>query len=287
MSHQAHKLADRCALVTGASAGIGRATALRLASLGARVVVNARRADRLHDLVTEIEAAGGRAVAVAGDCADGAVVEAMLDAAGALADDGRDARATGPAPPLPPGEGRGEGCDLQGQDTPDLVVINAGRGLAGSALTSDPAQWDEMIRTNLTAAAMLLRRSAQRMLAAGGALDRPRDIVVIGSNVGKHVSPFSSMYGSTKFAVGALAEAARRELGPQGIRVSLVCPGIVTTEFQRVAGYTDELQRSFREKFAPLLEADDVARVVAFIAQQPAHVHVNDVVLRPTRQDYP
>jgi len=168
------------------------------------------------------------------------------------------------------------------------VVINAGRGLAGSALTSDPTQWEEMIRTNLTAAARLLRMSAERMLGASDTPDGPpRDIIVIGSNVGKHVSPFSSMYGSTKFAVGALAEAARRELGPHGIRVSLVCPGIVSTEFQEVAGYTADLQQSFRDTFAPLLDADDVARVIAFIAQQPPHVHINDVVLRPTRQDYP
>ncbi len=292
-------LIGRVALVTGASAGIGRATATTIASLGAAVVVNARRADRLDSLVAEIADAGGRAVAVAGDCAVPAVIDKMLDAAAALADShGRDARSTGEShgrDARATGESRGRDARATGESrgrggtgTADLVVINAGRGLAGSALTSDPAQWDEMIHTNLTAAALLLRKAAERMLAAGDTLtDRPRDIVVIGSNVGKHVSPFSSMYGSTKFAVGALAEAARRELGPKGIRVSLVCPGIVTTEFQHVAGYTSGLQRSFSDKFAPLLAAEDVARVIAFIAAQPAHVHINDVVLRPTRQDYP
>lgn len=255
-------LAGRTSVVTGASAGIGEACARLLAAQGAAVVVNARRTERLDALVKDLERAGGRTASVAGDCAEQSVIDAMLDAAESL----------NAAP------GRGA----------DLVVVNAGRGLAGSVMTSDTAQWDEMIRTNLTAAAMLVRSAAERMLMCGKTLtDHPRDIVILGSNVGKHVSPFSSMYGSTKFGVGAIAEGARRELGPKGIRVSLVCPGIVSTEFQAVAGYTDELQQGFKEKFAPLLEADDVARLISFIAQQPAHVHVNDVVIRPTRQDYP
>ncbi len=275
-------LAGRTSVVTGASAGIGESCARELASLGAAVVVNARRKERLDALVKAIEADGGRAAAVAGDCAEQSVIDGMLNVANTLS-------------PLPSGEGRGEGArpthrsesgaTCQGVD---LVVVNAGRGLAGSVMTSDTAQWDEMIRTNLTAAAMLVRSAAERMLQRGESLtDRARDIIILGSNVGKHVSPFSSMYGSTKFGVGAIAEGARRELGPKGIRVSLVCPGIVSTEFQAVAGYTDELQQGFKEKFAPLLEANDVARTIAFIASQPAHVHINDVVIRPTRQDYP
>lgn len=252
-------LSNRTAVVTGASAGIGEACARTLASQGAAVIVNARRQERLDALVNEINSAGDRAAAVAGDCADPDVIQAMLDGAESLS--GKPA---------------------------DLVVVNAGRGLAGSVLTSDTSQWDEMIRTNVAAAALLVRASAERMLATSDTLtEQPRDIVLIGSNVGKHVSPFSSMYGSTKFAVGAIAEGARRELGPKGIRVSLVCPGIVTTEFQAVAGYTDELQQGFADKFAPLLQGDDIARTIAFIAALPAHVHINDVVIRPTRQDYP
>lgn len=272
MSNEAKALAGRRAIVTGASAGIGEACVRRLAALGAMVVVNARRRERLESLIGEIERAGGRAAPVAGDCCADDVIERMLDAAeGILGEDGRDARPTD-----------------QTTHGADLVVINAGRGLAGSVLTSDPSQWEAMTRTNLIAAAKLLRASAERMLRRSEVLtEQPRDIVIIGSNVGKNVSPFSSMYGATKFAVGALAEGARRELGPKGIRVTLICPGIVTTEFQHVAGYSDELLGSFRERFDPLLTGDDIARLVAFIASQPAHVHVNDVMIRPTRQDYP
>jgi len=261
MNSEHNTLTTRVAVVTGASAGIGDAVARHLAECDVSVVVNARRKERLDQLVSAITEQGGRAIAVAGDCADQTVVDAMLDAA--------EDTFSKPA---------------------DLVVINAGRGLAGSVMTTDESQWEDMIRTNVTAAARLLRSAAKRMLDAIDAnnpLARPHDIVLLGSNVGKHISPFSSMYGSTKFALGAIAEGARRELGPQGIRVSLVCPGIVKSEFQKVAGYDEDWARDFFAKFDPVLEPIDVACTIGFIASQPPHVHINDVVLRPTRQDYP
>ena len=172
----------------------------------------------------------------------------------------------------------------------DLVVVNAGRGLSGSVLTSDPGQWEEMIRTNLLGAAHLMRAAAGRMLADLEGADwreRARDIVVIGSNVGRHISPFSSMYGSTKFAVNSLAEALRREVGPRGIRVTLIEPGFVKSEFQGVAGYDPDWFEGVLEKIGPVLEPEDVARAVGFVTSQPAHVHVSDVLVRPTRQEYP
>lgn len=254
-------LSGRIAVVTGASAGIGEAIARDLANHGARVVVNARRVERLDALVRDIERASGSAVACAGDCADEAVVQAMLDLA----------------------------RERFGGEV-DLVVANAGRGLAGSVCASDPSQWDEMLRTNILGVALLVRGAAERMARDGeraDALTQARDIVILGSNVGRHVSPFSSMYGSTKFAVGAIAEGARRELGPKGVRVTLICPGIVRSEFQQVAGYSPEWARDFFGRFAPVLEPEDVARLTRFIVEQPPHVHVNDVVIRPTKQDYP
>ena len=95
------------------------------------------------------------------------------------------------------------------------------------------------------------------------------------------------MYGSTKFAVNSLAEAARRELGPKGIRVTLIEPGFVESEFQQVAGYTQDWFAEVKTRIGPVLTPADIARTITFVVSQPPAVHVSDVLIRPTRQDYP
>jgi NADP-dependent 3-hydroxy acid dehydrogenase YdfG len=258
-------LQGRIAIVTGASAGIGEATARELASRGCRVVLNARREDRLRALASELPK--GAAAIVAGDCADARVVEALAQA-----------------------------CVKNFGGEADLLVANAGRGLGGTAITSDAGQWDEMIRTNILGVSRQIRAIAPRMLAKfaegdvtlrGAWTKSPRDIIILGSVVGRHVSPFSSFYSCTKAAVQTLAEGTRRELGPKGLRVTLVEPGFVTSEFQGVAGYKPEWYAQTVEKLGPVLEPADIARAIAYIASQPAHVHVSDILIRPTRQDYP
>lgn len=264
------ELHGRIALVTGSTAGIGLAIARDLAARGARVIINGRRAERVREIVADLNREHGstpRAVGISGDAADQSTIEALL----------AESR-------------RAFNAD------PDLVVVNAGRGLNGSVISSDTEQWEEMIRTNLLGAALLIRAAAGRMLAesdrlgsSGGAkwIERPRDIIVIGSVVGRHVSPFSSMYGATKFGVHGMTEGVRRELAPKGIRVSLIEPGFVVSEFQGVAGYEDAWFKGVVDRIGPVLEPEDVARTVAFIAAQPARVHIGDVLIRPTRQDYP
>ncbi len=261
----AFPLRSRVAVITGATAGIGAAAVRELVRLGAFCVINGRRREPLLELVKEC--GEGNVAGVVGDCADDVVVRRLLDV-------GRYSL----------GNPKHEAC---------IVVANAGRGLAGSVMTSDEKQWEEMVRTNVIGCAKLIREAGKRYLVEQEGksieqlLDRPRDIIVMGSTVGRHISPFSSMYGSTKFAANSLAEAARRELGPKGIRVTLIEPGFVESEFQAVAGYETKWFEEVKTRIGPVLQPPDIARLLSHIVSQPAHVHLSDVLIRPTRQDYP
>lgn len=108
--------------------------------------------------------------------------------------------------------------------------------------------------------------------------DTAADIIIIGSVVGRNISPFSAVYGATKFAVHALAEGLRREVGTKGIRVSLVEPGILLSGFQEAAGYSDTMVSTFTEKFGPLLIGEDIANTIHFMISQPPHVHISEIM---------
>jgi NADP-dependent 3-hydroxy acid dehydrogenase YdfG len=111
-----------------------------------------------------------------------------------------------------------------------------------------------------------------------------QDIVVIGSTVGRQVSAFNPVYGATKFALHSLVEGLRQEICEHNIRVSLIEPGFVISEFQESAGYDMQWFRQLEQESDPFLTPEDVARAVNSIASQPAHVHIDDIRLRPTRQ---
>jgi NADP-dependent 3-hydroxy acid dehydrogenase YdfG len=254
-------LSGRIAVVTGASSGIGEAVVHQLVSRGVRVIASARREQRLQELERLFNKDSIRVKAVAGDASQQAVIDSLLDAAPAAF--GAEA---------------------------DIVVVNAGRGLAGSVLSSDPEEWEELIRINVLGCLRLMRSSGERLTRNAENTrwpEKPQDMIILGSNVGRHISPFSSVYGSTKFAVNSLAEALRREIGPKGVRVTLIEPGIVETEFQSVAGYDSQWFIDFAERIGPVLKPEHIAQLACFIIGQPAYIHINDIVIRPTRQDYP
>lgn len=246
---------QKTAIITGASSGIGRATALTLARAGTAVVLFARRRQRLEDLAAEIDDRGGKALVVAGDAGRDADIDLLLERTLAWEDGGHRY---------------------------DTVVVNAGRGLAGGILSSDASAWGDIYRINVLGAAHLMRRAGQYMVQR-----KSGDIVVVGSVVGRNVSPFSGFYGSSKFAIGALAEALRREVCPYGVRVSLVLPGIVLSEFQDVAGYNEENFGKGIAPFGRLLDPSAIADGILWLLTLPPHVHVSEIMIRPTGQTYP
>lgn len=247
----------RIAIITGATSGIGEATAKKFISSGYGVVGNGRNAEKLRALEQEL---GTAFCGIAGDASDSTVLERLF--ASAIEHFGKPA---------------------------DIVIANAGRGLGGSVKDADLAQFEDVLKINVTGALALLQMAAKKMVVEQQSAypKRAADIVIIGSVVGRHISPFSAVYGATKFAVHALAEGLRREVGPKGIRVSLVEPGIVISGFQDGAGYSDEMVQTFENRFGPLLHGADVGNAIHYIVSQPPHVHISDIMVRPTRQDYP
>lgn len=247
----------RVAIVTGATSGIGLATVKRFIHDGYGVVGNSRTASKLDDLETEL---GNGFAGVAGDASDESVINQLFEMAV-----NRFGRAA------------------------DIVVVNAGRGLGGSVKTADLSELESLFKVNVTGALKLMQKAAQSMekIQERHFPKTAADIVVIGSVVGRHVSPFSAVYGASKFALHSLVEALRREVGKSGVRVSLMEPGAILTGFQAGAGYSDEMVQGMKDNYGPLMEAKDVANAIQYIVSQPPHIHVSDMVVRPVRQDYP
>ena len=247
----------RIALVTGATSGIGEATVRKLVAEGISVIGTGRNAEKLVALETEL---GADFIGVSGDITSAGIIDTLF--AAALARFGK---------------------------YPDIVVANAGRGLGGSVMESDVAEFEKILQINVTSTLELLQKSARLMVASQ--VDHypstPADIIIIGSVVGRNISPFSAVYGATKFAVHALAEGLRREVGPKGVRVSLIEPGLLLSGFQEAAGYSETMVNGFTEKFGPLLIGEDIANTIHFMVSQPPHVHISEIMVRPTRQDYP
>ena len=234
------------ALITGATSGIGRATALRLAKEGYAVTATGRRAERLAALKTEIEAAGGRCTTLVFDVRSEEEVRRNLE-------------------PL---------------ERVDLLVNNAGlaAGLEHIDL-GDTRDWDAMIDTNVKGLLYVSQIVARKMIAAGGG-----HIVNIGSIAGTEPYENGAVYCATKHAVHAISQSMRADLLSHGIKVSEVRPGMVETEFSVVRFHGDRTAADNVYRGVEPLTGDDIAEAIAWIAQLPAHMNVNEIVLMPSQQ---
>ena len=249
-------LAGTVALITGASSGIGEASALALAAEGAAVVLVARRTDRLQDLRGRITDTGGRAFLVTADVTD----EAQA----------RDAVAAGVA----------EFGRL------DTVVNNAGLMLNGPIVDADTTEWQRMINLNVLGLMYVAHAAVPHLLKAAD--DGPRrvaDLVNISSVAGRVVRKGSGVYNASKHAVGAFSEALRLEVTRQHLRVSLVEPGATNSELR--THNRSEIQEEMKQRFVDmdLLESEDIAEAVTYIVTRPRHMAINEILIRPTQQD--
>jgi NADP-dependent 3-hydroxy acid dehydrogenase YdfG len=239
---------DRIAMVTGASSGIGAATALLLAREGAVVAAVARRADRLEALVKRIEVAGGRAAAFPGDIAREPEAKKVL--ADTLARYGRV----------------------------DILVNSAGIVRPGSVETADPAHWREQIEINLLAAMYL----SQGVLP-GMRERRDGHIVNVSSTAGRYVGTRHSGYTASKHAVNAFSETLRQEVAELGIRVTIIEPGATATEvFDSIPNAADRAAMTQHITKAGNMSAEDVAGAILFALKQPPNVNVREIWMAPT-----
>ncbi|MBK5186973.1 MAG: SDR family NAD(P)-dependent oxidoreductase [Gemmatimonadaceae bacterium] len=249
------RLDGTVALVTGASSGIGEATARVLAAQGAAVSLVARRKERLESLAVELTKAGARALVVEADVTDQAqaadAVERTVSALGRL----------------------------------DTVVNNAGVMLLGPVEDAPIDEWERMVQLNVLGLLYIARAALPDLLRA--AADAPRrvaDLVNISSIAGRVARGGSAVYNLTKFGVGAFSDALRQEVTARHVRVSLVEPGAVKTEL--FSHMRPEIQAMSAQRIGEVerLEASDIAETITFIVTRPRRMAVNEVMVRPTDQ---
>jgi NADP-dependent 3-hydroxy acid dehydrogenase YdfG/uncharacterized protein YciI len=244
-------LDGKTAIVTGASSGIGEATARSLAREGARVAVVARRKDRLDALVTAIAAEGGRALAVVADVSRDAEVGAMIDAT------------------------------LTAFGRLDVLVNNAGIMLLAPVAESREEDWRHMVELNLLGAMVASKAALPHMKKVGGG-----HIVTVASVAARVANPSAAAYAATKFGIAAFCESLRREVYKDKIRVTVIEPGLVATELGEHITHPG-MKASLAERTGAMipLAAQDIAAAITYAVTQPAHVSVNEILVRPTDQE--
>jgi NADP-dependent 3-hydroxy acid dehydrogenase YdfG len=234
------KLAGKVALITGASAGIGRASALVLAQEGANMVLTARRQERLGELEAAVKKAGGNAVSVVGDATREETAQQCVDTVtktfGAL----------------------------------DILINNVGIGNYKNLVDTSVAEYDEMMDSNVRSTFLFTRHTVPVMIKQGSGT-----ILMISSMAGKYGFAGEAVYCATKFAQVGFAQALDKELRPHGIKVGIICPGGVKTEFALGKGRTEESVAK-----SGMLDPEDVASAVLLACTQSSNSRIIEVQMR-------
>lgn len=234
------KLSGKVAIVTGASAGIGRASALALAAEGAKLIITARRQERLEALASEINAMNTQAFVVAGDANNEATAKRCVETA--MKETGRI----------------------------DILLNNAGMGNYKNLVDTSLEEYDELMHTNMRSTFIFTRQVVPQML-----LQQQGIILMISSMAGLYGFANQAVYCATKFAQVGFAQALDKELRPSGIKVGVICPGGVKTEFAIGAGRTEESVAQ-----SGMLEATDVAGAVLLACTQAPGSRIIEIQMR-------
>jgi NADP-dependent 3-hydroxy acid dehydrogenase YdfG len=248
MTVRTRELTGSVALVVGASSGIGEATALGLASEGARVAIAARRVERLSDIAKLIRGRGGEALPIEADVTDEAQASAMVE---------RTVRELGRL---------------------DMLLLVAGVGVAAPFQNTTTAEYRQMVDVNILGLLYAIHAALPTMKRQGAG-----HIVIVSSGTGRYIHP-SVVYSGTKHAASAMAESLRREVGRDGIRVTCIEPGAVRTEF--TSRMRAEVRQAVERRLGDMeqLESDDVAAAILYAVKQPHRVNINILTLYPTEQ---
>ncbi|HYA40467.1 MAG TPA: SDR family oxidoreductase [Syntrophobacteraceae bacterium] len=246
-----NKIEGKVVVITGASSGLGEATARLLSAQGATVVLGARRVDRIESLADELTGSGGKALAIPTDVTDYDQVKRLVDAA------------------------------VQAYGRIDVMINNAGLMPSSPLERIKVDDWDRMIDVNIKGVLYGIAAALPYMRQ-----QKAGHIINVSSVAGHKVRPGGAVYAATKHAVRALSEGLRQEVKSYNIRTTVISPGAVATELPNSVTEPD-MAENFQKLYEEIaIPADSFARAVAFAMSQPEEVDVNEILFRPTRQEF-
>lgn len=245
-----NNIEGKVVVITGASSGLGEATARLLSAQGATVVLGARRIDRLQSLADELNGSGGKALAITTDVTDYDQVKKLVDAA------------------------------VETYGRVDVIINNAGLMPSSPLERLKIDDWNRMIDVNIKGVLYGIAAALPYMKE-----QKAGHIINVSSVAGHKVRAGAAVYAATKHAVRALSEGLRQEVKPYNIRTTVISPGVVASELPNTVTEPD-IAENMRKAYEIAIPAESFARAVAFAMSQPDDVDVNEILFRPTRQEF-